>query len=399
MLVFAACGGGGGGGKDAGAGKGGHGGGGSGGTGNTGGNTAGTGGTGNMGGGTAGGGSGGGGATGNAGMDGGAGADAATDTPVDMATDVKTDTGVDTGPDAYTQELSRGSYLVSVLGCKGCHGANLGGTDMFAHDTATNGYLSSANLTNDATGIRDDSDQAIINAFTKGIDPDSVDGGVTYLFANMPWYQFANLTSDDAKAIVAYLRSVPPVNHAVAAPTGVFATPLTSPPWTATTLAELPNPIVPDGGADGGTSSEMNGKYFASLLCVTCHTVTNGTTAPISLVAAKAFQGGKNVNVTLQVPIDGGADAGDAGDAATTTSKALVVESANLTPDSTGLATWTAGQIELAVTKAQDKMSRGICGMRANASITAQDAADIAAYLQSIPAAVNNTGLSCYDMP
>ena len=287
---------------------------------------------------------------------------------------------------------------MGVLGCTGCHTADLGGKAAFAHDTATNGDLASANLTNDPTGIKAFSDQAVVDAFTKGIDPDKVDGGTVYLFANMPWYQFATLSSTDALDIVAYLRSVPPVSRSAAAGTGVFATQPTTPQWTTHTLAQLPNPVGTDGGVDGGTSNQMNGKYFASLLCVNCHTVTTGT-APTMFDITKVFQGGKSASVTVTTPIDAGADAGDAGpDAATTMSKTVTVETANLTPDSTGLSTWSAAQITAAVQKAQDKMSRTICGMRANAGISAQDAMDVAAYLQSIPAVANATGLSCYDM-
>jgi hypothetical protein len=403
VLAFAACGSGGGS-KDGGAGKGGHGGGGTGGTGNTGG-TGGTGGTGNVGGtgGTGGNTAGTGGNTAGtggsmAGMDGGAGMDASTtDTPVDHAPDA-----TDASTDALTAQQSRGLYMINVLGCTGCHGANLAGNKLIGQDTATNGKLYSANLTNVSTvGIKDFSDQAIIDAFRTGKDPDQTgaDGGTIYLFANMPYYQYATVSDDDAKAIVAYLRTVAPVSTAVTAATGSFAAPPTSPQWTGLTLGELPNPVGTDGGVDGGTASEMNGKYFASLLCVNCHTVNTAATAPLAFDASKLFQGGKTISVTLQVPVDAGADAGDAGpDAATTMSKTVSVESANLTPDSTGLAAYTAAQISTSVTAAKDKMSRAICGMRANTGISAADATDLANYLQSIPAVNNPTGGTCYDM-
>jgi cytochrome c553 len=406
VLAFTACGSSGGGSKDGGAGKGGHGGGGSGGTGgtgNVGGGTAGGGGTGNVAGSMAGAGGSMAGSGGSmAGMDGGAGADAATDTPVDMATgDVKTD-ATDSNADALTAQQSRGLYMISTLGCMGCHGTNLAGNRLIGQDTATNGKLYSANLTNASTiGIKDFSDQAIIDAIRTGKDPDQTgaDGGTIYLFANMPYYQYSTLTDDDAKAIVAYLRTVPAVTTAVTGATGKFATPPTSPEWTGLTLAQLPMPVVADGGADGGTASEMNGKYFASLLCVNCHTVNTAASAPLAFDTSKAFQGGKTVSVTLTVPIDAGADAGDAGpDAATTMMETFSVETANLTPDSTGLASYSAAQIATSVTAAKDKMSRAICGMRANAGISAADATDLANYLQSIPAVTNATGGTCYDM-
>jgi cytochrome c2 len=409
VLAFSACGSSGGGGKDAGAGKGGHGGGGSGGsTAGSGGSTAGSGGsTAGSGGSTAGSG----GST--AGMDGGAGTGAAGttdagDAPTDMAKSDATDA---TDAPVLSAEATRGQYLVGVLGCSGCHTPNktgdagtgpdttrlFAGVDCFAKDTATNGCLSSANLTPDATGIKNLTDAQVMNAFRHGIDPDSTDAGTIYLFANMPWYQFTNLSDTDAMDIVAYLRSLPAVPHAEVAPTGFFATPLTAPQWTPVLLANLPNAASADGGTDGGgtdagASSIDNGKYFASLLCVTCHTVNTGTATPLMLDAAKAFQGGKTANVTVTVPADGGVDGGDAG----TTTASKSIESANLTPDVTGLAGWSTAQISNAIINATDNMSRSICGMRKNTAIKAQDALDIANYLQAIPAVANTPTPTCY---
>jgi hypothetical protein len=76
----------------------------------------------------------------------------------------------------------------------------------------------------------------------------------------------------------------------------------------------------------------------------------------------------------------------------------FTVESANLTPDSTGIMSYSQAQLTTAVQGAKDKMSRSICGMRANSGISAQDAMDLAGYLLSIPPVSNATGLTCYDM-
>jgi hypothetical protein len=129
---------------------------------------------------------------------------------------------------------------------------------------------------------------------------------------------------------------------------------------------------------------------MAGLLCVTCHTVNTAANSPKMLDAAKAFQGGVSTSVTVPAT-DGGVDAGDGG---TMTES---IESANLTPDSTGLAGWTADQIATAITAAKDKMNRSICGMRANSTIgTTNDPKDIAAYLQAIPAVANTPTPTCY---
>ena len=53
----------------------------------------------------------------------------------------------------------------------------------------------------------------------------------------MPWHAFANLTPEDARAIVAYLKSLPPVKNKVPGPFG--------PTETATGFVMK---IVPPGG-------------------------------------------------------------------------------------------------------------------------------------------------------
>jgi len=200
-----------------------------------------------------------------------------------------------------------------------------------------------------------------------GKDPESpADGGAqNYLFANMPWFQFANLTDADAMAIVAYLRVLAPVAHKVKENAGMFAQQPTAPQWTPADPAKLP------AVAAGAPADASNGKYLATLLCVTCHTVNVGTTPPLHIDEAKAFQGGKTSTIT-----------GDGG--------MMTFQSANLTPDMTGLKGWTAEQIVTAIRMAKDKMGKTLCApMRANGAMTAEDAMAIADYLMSLPLAAN----------
>jgi hypothetical protein len=380
------------------------------------------GGSGHDGGGGAGSGGSGGGGTGGGGTDGGAGTDGGGTAGMDGAAGSTTDAGdaavdmtADAGDGGLVGPAARGQYLVNnVLGCSGCHTPRLAngspdmtkflsGVDCFVNSGAN--CLSSANLTNDMTGLKRFTDDQIKAAFTAGIDPESPDGGTQYLFATMPYYQFAFLTSADADAIVAYLRTVTAVMHEAAANTGTFATQPTSPQWAPVSLAALPSAPTPDGGTDGGAdaaaaaASESNGKYMAALLCSTCHTVNTASTMPLQIDVSKAFEGGKVSTTNVQVPVDGGADAGDAGDAgdaATTMTVPKMIESANLTPDVTGLAAWTPAQITNAISKAQDQMGRPICGMRAFGGLLPSDVSDIVNYLQAIPAQTNTITMTCY---
>jgi mono/diheme cytochrome c family protein len=123
-------------------------------------------------------------------------------------------------------QIARGKYLVTVSGCNDCHtpgyflgkpdGARfLGGSDVgFAIPGL--GVFVGPNLTPDKeTGLGSWTAEQIAAAITKGERPD----GRT-LAPIMPWRAFAHLTKADTQAIVAYLRSLPPVKHAVPGPYG-----------------------------------------------------------------------------------------------------------------------------------------------------------------------------------
>jgi Cytochrome c len=301
------------------------------------------------------------------------------------------------GGTVLTTQQMRGQYLVnSVLGCAGCHtpqgGAPLSGVDCFVKTApATTGAagaggngaagaaggnggaggagvtpcLSSANLTNDATGLKNLTDQQIKDAFTKGMDPDETG---KFLFAMMPYYQFGTLSSADADAIVAYLRTVPAASHTVQANTAPYNVQPSAPEWAAVDPTALP--------AAGSATGAANGKYLATLVCATCHTVTVSGANPLHIDATKAFQGGKLVNTTVS-------------------GTAKTVQTSNLTPDATGIMGWNATQVATAITTAKDNNAVAICGMRALANMTTADATDIGTYLLGIPPVANTITMTC----
>ena len=123
-------------------------------------------------------------------------------------------------------QVERGKYLVQIAGCSDCHTPGslmgkpdtsryLGGSDVgFA--IPGHGVFVGPNLTPDKeTGLGAWTDQQIVTAITRGVRPD----GRT-LAPIMPVAAFAQLTADDAKAIVAFLRSIKPVHNAVPGPFG-----------------------------------------------------------------------------------------------------------------------------------------------------------------------------------
>ena len=133
-----------------------------------------------------------------------------------------------TGVAPENQELvARGEYLVELLGCGSCHteGALIGQPDMSLSlagssvgiaytnplENARPGIVYAPNLTPDRdTGIGRWTEQEIMDAVRAGVGRH---GSRRILV--MPWQGYAKISNDDAWAIVAYLRSLEPIEHEV----------------------------------------------------------------------------------------------------------------------------------------------------------------------------------------
>ncbi len=125
-------------------------------------------------------------------------------------------------PDA----VARGKYLVTIASCHDCHTPGfflgkpdtaryLGGSDV-GFELPGLGVFHGPNLTPDKeTGLGNWTDEQVIAAIQTGTRPDG-----RMLAPIMPYHAFAALTKQDAEAIVAYLRSIPPVQHKVVGPFG-----------------------------------------------------------------------------------------------------------------------------------------------------------------------------------
>jgi mono/diheme cytochrome c family protein len=121
---------------------------------------------------------------------------------------------------------ARGKYLVNLGGCQDCHtpGHFLGKPDMtralggseVGFEIAGLGTFHGPNLTPDKeTGLGGWTDAQVMTALQTGVRPDG-----RMLAPIMPWRALAGLTKDDIAAIVAYLRSIPPVHNKVPGPFG-----------------------------------------------------------------------------------------------------------------------------------------------------------------------------------
>jgi len=130
------------------------------------------------------------------------------------------------GARAADPQIERGKYLASFGGCMDCHtpGYFFGKPDMARHLGGSEvgfelpglGVFHGPNLTPDKeTGLGNWTNEQVVKALQEGVRPDG-----RMLAPIMPWRALASLTKEDALAIVAYLKSLPPVRNKVPGPFG-----------------------------------------------------------------------------------------------------------------------------------------------------------------------------------
>lgn len=328
-------------------------------------------------------------------------------------------------PDGGRSMVSRGRYIMNTLGaCTFCHtplnpdGSRdvtrlLAGVDCFIDIDPTTpnfGCISTRNLTNHETGLKNKTDQQIKDAFTKGM---RTDGKI--LSPVMPYWVFHNMTEDDQDAVVAYLRTVPGVDHTVApnempwsaindgmtAVCNMFGTQGAAP-----CKADLIDPTtipMPVGAAD--MASALRGRYLSSMvgLCIDCHTPELAHVPPNNPIppffprpidASKFYGGGRaffSPDLGLPVP--------------PYPAPPMPIFTRNLTPHATGLMGWTAKQIEDAIANGKDRDGNAVCAgthgslISPYAALDPQDLADIVNYVAALPPVDNNTGTNCAGPP
>jgi mono/diheme cytochrome c family protein len=187
------------------------------------------------------------------------------------------------------EAVARGKYLaVNVAGCASCHspvdeavpGAPYDASQMFAGrvwpGAGLPGQLTASNLTSDKEhGIGAWTDGEVLRAMREGVGRDG-----RALFPIMPYQHLRTLPDDDALAIVAYLRTVPPIAQRL---------PPTSIGFPVSMFVRLaPAPLEGQVPAWGSAPAER-GKHLLSVMgCIGCHTpVEDGRP-----VESKAFAGG-----------------------------------------------------------------------------------------------------------
>jgi mono/diheme cytochrome c family protein len=163
--------------------------------------------------------------------------DTATEAPYDPLQDYEEVDAVtvldapDARPGTFAPEnlaqVKRGEYLVELLGCGACHtdgalegvpdfdkalaGSSIGVAYSSPLGNANPGIVFPPNLTPDEeTGMGLWTDSQIENAIRIGVGRHS-----GRRIAVMPWQGYTRMDPEDVTAIVAYLRSIPAVQHEV----------------------------------------------------------------------------------------------------------------------------------------------------------------------------------------
>lgn len=214
--------------------------------------------------------------------------------------------------------LARGEYLAKhVAICMDCHSERdwskfsgppksetwgMGG-DRFSEEMGFPGTLYSKNIT--PAGIGDWTDGELIRAITCGVNKKG-----EAFFPLMPYLNYNKITKEDLYSIVAYLRSLKPIENKV--PEGSLNFPLN---FIVKTLP--PKSFSPQPEPDKNNPLKY-GEYLTNMAaCFECHTQS----VKGEFITEKAFAGGAEFIFPSGV-----------------------VRSANITPDATGLGGWTKEQ-------------------------------------------------------
>ena len=245
--------------------------------------------------------------------------------------------------------VQRGDYLVnSILNCGGCHtprgpaGADkpFAGGNLFE----TPGFkVYTSNLTPDKdTGLGNWTADQIKRAITHGVRPN----GAT--LAAMPVSYYTALTTRDADAIVAYLRSLKPIRNEVPVPE-----------YKVTIKHE-------DAPAMGKLNRKARRGYYLATIghCMECHSPRE---KGVSLVSTQMGVGRHDFNGPWGVST-----------------------SRNITSDKAkGLGAWTDADIKRAITQGVRKDGEKLkppMGFGAYAKMSDKDMGDLIAYLRTVPA-------------
>ncbi|NJB84288.1 mono/diheme cytochrome c family protein [Lewinella marina] len=228
---------------------------------------------------------------------------------------------VDPAPDLKVEltpeRVARGEYLANyVMSCTDCHSPrdwsqyaaplvphSLGrGGEIFDQQMGLPGRYVSANLT--PAHLGDWTDGEIFRAITSGVSRDG-----RALFPIMPYPAYGKAAEEDIHAVIAYLRTLPPIDYVPEPSRSDF--PMN---FIINTIPQNPQLSDPPDPAD----RVRYGEYLVNIAaCAECHTKQEG-----GQITGKPYAGG----TVFPLP------------------NRSTVTSANLTPHPSGLGNWTEDQ-------------------------------------------------------
>lgn len=256
--------------------------------------------------------------------------------------------------------LARGTYLVEgIVACGNCHTPRNPDTTANEDMRLAGGFVIeepvfrayAPNITQDVeTGIGAWSDEEIMRAIREGIRPNG-----KIIGPPMPIPSYRGMSDYDVRAIVAYLRTVPPIRNVVEP--SVFNIPLPE-SWGP------PLGSVPDVPRDDLLAY---GSYLGNALghCMECHTPMVDGVFDFSRTGAGGFAFHKPFGLEF------------------------AVVAANITPHpEDGIGAWTDEEIKRAITRAVSKDGRQLLPLMAFPyyhNITDEDLDALIVYLRSLP--------------
>ena len=156
--------------------------------------------------------------------------------------------------------VTHGKRVADVLGCTGCHGADLNGEDWSEPGF---GKLWTANLTR---AVAHYTNEQLADVIRGGARPDRE-------LWEMPSHLFTRLTPDDMSAVITYLRSVPP--SGAVRPEPIFEEGARREIAAGTFISSVAQ-VKKEGSLwppDAGKPFSL-GRYIARATCAECHGIT-----------------------------------------------------------------------------------------------------------------------------
>jgi mono/diheme cytochrome c family protein len=266
------------------------------------------------------------------------------------------------GAGAHAQEdlLARGEYLMNgIVACGNCHTPRKADATANTELRLAGGFVIeepefkvyAPNITQDVeTGIGAWSDEEIIRAIREGVRRDG-----TIIGPPMPIPSYREMSDFDVRAIVAYLRTVPPVRNVV--PRSEFHIPL--PESWGPPLGAVPDVLRDDKLAYGA--------YLANALghCMECHTPMVDGEFDFSRTGAGGMVFEKPYGLEF------------------------AVMAANITPHpEQGIGAWTDDEIKRAITQGISRDGRRhmpLMGFDYYRNISGEDLDALVVYLRALP--------------